>query len=269
MEDAHIASVDIDKDIHLFAIFDGHGGKEVAKFCEQKFTQGLMSNENYKSGNYEEALKETFLLMDSMLDTDQGKALLAQIKGDENPEGTCYAGCTANVLLIVKNTYYVANAGDARAIIYNKSGNYTALSHDHKPDLEVESSRIIKAGGYIVEGRVNENLNLTRAIGDLEYKRNSNLTPQEQIITAYPDVMKKQFVEGDAFFVMGCDGTWELLTTEVICKEIDEMLSKDTPIKEVVETMLDRMVAPDTSDGIGCDNLSLTIVRIKKLPLVQ
>ncbi len=38
MEDAHIATLDVEKDIHLFAIFDGHGGKEVAKFCEQKFT---------------------------------------------------------------------------------------------------------------------------------------------------------------------------------------------------------------------------------------
>ncbi len=38
MEDAHIAALDIEKDTHLFAIFDGHGGKEVAKFCEQKFT---------------------------------------------------------------------------------------------------------------------------------------------------------------------------------------------------------------------------------------
>jgi hypothetical protein len=39
-------------------------------------------------------------------------------------------------------------------------------------------------------------------------------------------------------------------------------------MKEVVEAMLDKMVAPDTSDGIGCDNLSLTIVRIKQNPLV-
>lgn len=37
MEDAHIVQLDLDKDIHLFAIFDGHGGREVAKFCEQKF----------------------------------------------------------------------------------------------------------------------------------------------------------------------------------------------------------------------------------------
>jgi len=68
MEDAHICELDIEKDVHLFAIFDGHGGKEVAKFCEMKFKQALVTNENYKNGKFEEALKETFLMMDTMLD---------------------------------------------------------------------------------------------------------------------------------------------------------------------------------------------------------
>ena len=68
---------------------------------------------------------------------------------------------------------------------------------------------------------------------------------------------------------MGCDGTWELLSTENICKEIEDMNNSSTPLRTVVEQMLDKMIAPDTSDGIGCDNLSLTIIKIKKLPLVQ
>jgi hypothetical protein len=33
-------------------------------------------------------------------------------------------------------------------------------------------------------------LNLTRAIGDLEYKGNKNLKPEEQIITAAPEIKK-------------------------------------------------------------------------------
>ena len=53
------------------------------------------------------------------------------------------------------------------------------LSVDHKPDDEVEKMRINKAGGYVSEGRVNDNLNLTRAIGDLEYKKNKKLKPEE------------------------------------------------------------------------------------------
>lgn len=39
------------------------------------------------------------------------------------------------------------------------------LSRDHKPELEVEKERILKAGGFIHAGRVNGSLNLARAIG--------------------------------------------------------------------------------------------------------
>ena len=38
--------------------------------------------------------------------------------------------------------------------------------------------------------RVNGNLNLSRAIGDLKYKGNEKLAPAEQIITAQPDIVK-------------------------------------------------------------------------------
>ena len=39
------------------------------------------------------------------------------------------------------------------------------LSTDHKPNLEEEKERILGAGGFIVAGRVNASLNLSRAIG--------------------------------------------------------------------------------------------------------
>jgi len=41
------------------------------------------------------------------------------------------------------------------------------LSRDHKPDLEIEKERILKAGGFIHAGRVNGSLNLARAIGNV------------------------------------------------------------------------------------------------------
>lgn len=49
-------------------------------------------------------------------------------------------------------------------------------------------------GGFLSEiggvCRVNGNLNLSRAIGDLKYKGNVELPPKDQIITAQPDVRK-------------------------------------------------------------------------------
>ena len=113
-----------------------------------------------------------------------------------SPEGqkeleNCTSGCTANVCLIVQNKIYCANSGDSRTVI-SELGKPVALSIDHKPDDDIEKNRIHQAGGEIYNGRVNGNLNLSRALGDMEYKvnlaNNSNKNPKEYLITAFPDV---------------------------------------------------------------------------------
>ncbi|GKA96153.1 probable protein phosphatase 2C 60 [Tanacetum coccineum] len=73
-------------------------------------------------------------------------------------------GSTACVAIIRNNQLVVANSGDSRCVLSRK-GQAHNLSKDHKPDLESEKERIIKAGGFIHCGRVNGSLNLTRAIG--------------------------------------------------------------------------------------------------------
>ena len=40
-EDAHITALDFEPGMHLFAVFDGHGGAEVARFCERHFIEEL------------------------------------------------------------------------------------------------------------------------------------------------------------------------------------------------------------------------------------
>lgn len=79
-------------------------------------------------------------------------------------------GCTANVILFDSmKKIYVANAGDSRCVLA-RDGKAVALSIDHKPENEEEKARIEKAGSVITEGRVDGNLNLSRAIGDMRYK---------------------------------------------------------------------------------------------------
>lgn len=64
-----------------------------------------------------------------------------------------------------------AEAARARAC---RAGQAVALSTDHKPNQERERRRIMNAGGFVTDmhgqHRVNGNLNLSRAIGDLKYK---------------------------------------------------------------------------------------------------
>lgn len=79
-------------------------------------------------------------------------------------------GCTANVLLIKEGNLIVANAGDSRCVA-SVDQKAVPLSLDHKPTNLGEKTRILKAGSSInAEGRIEGNLNLSRAIGDLKYK---------------------------------------------------------------------------------------------------
>lgn len=262
MEDDHISDANFDGETSLFAVFDGHGGCEVAKYCAKHFGPELKRNHNYVQGKYEEALKETFLLMDVMLTTPEGQAELRTLK-NESDGGDSFAGCTANVCLITKKEIYCANAGDSRSYLYSNR-RVIELSFDHKPDNQIEKNRISKAGGFIIEGRVNGNLNLSRAIGDLEYKKNPSLKPTEQLISAYPDVIKRQLKPEDSFIIMGCDGVWEILTAEEICSIIDNRLkTPSAKLSDVMNEILDKALAPDTSMGTGCDNMSGCIIQFK------
>lgn len=69
-----------------------------------------------------------------------------------------------------------------------------------------EKNRITAAGGFVDFGRVNGNLALSRAIGDFEFKKSAELSPENQIVTAFPDVEVHELTEEDEFLVIACDG---------------------------------------------------------------
>lgn len=78
---------------YLFAVFDGHGGHQVAEFARDTFIKELEANSNYISENYEEALKETFLKMDELMLSESGNIQLkSYIKGEDDGDSfTPYA----------------------------------------------------------------------------------------------------------------------------------------------------------------------------------
>lgn len=146
----------------------------------------------------------------------------------------------------------VANVGDSRCVLC-RGGEALELSQDHKPQLAeervrkqfrfeglshlvvagtepsaliswwvsvlccvfvVSQIRIYAAGGYLEMGRVNGNLNLSRALGDLVYKSDASRPPERQIVSSVPDVLTlKRDKEADEFLIIGCDGIWETLSS--------------------------------------------------------
>ena len=125
------------------------------------------------------------------------------------------AGCTAVVALVRGGQLVVANAGDSRCVL-SRRGRAGDLTHDHKPTDPEEYARILKAGGFVTEGRVNGSLTLSRALGDLEYKQARELPPEPQAVTALPEVRSEALGEGDEFLILACDGIWDVLTNQEV-----------------------------------------------------
>ena len=78
----------------------------------------------------------------------------------------------------------------------------------------------------MTEGRVNGSLNLSRALGDMEYKRRKFLFPSEQMVTACPDVRTLDLKRGDDFCILACDGIWDVLTEQQVCYDLFELWSR-------------------------------------------
>jgi len=219
-------------------------------------------------------------------------------------------GCTAVCALVKSGRLYVANAGDSRCIL-SRAGRAVEMTTDHKPELPEEARRIMEAGGFVSNGRVNGNLNLTRAIGDQDYKRDRSLPPSKQIITCVPDVTEEQLAEDDEFIVLACDGIWDCMSNQQVVNFIRRrLLARPTPeedatvadpeliddgsrldeervaatgiplaqahaeapwpgeyatsvpelCREISALAIDMCLSPNQASGIGCDNMSLTLV---------
>ena len=69
-----------------------------------------------------------------------------------------------------------------------------------------EKARKCAAGGSVDFGRVNGNLELSRAIGDFRYKRRADLPQEHQIVTAFPDVVIHEVSDDNEFLVIARDG---------------------------------------------------------------
>lgn len=325
MEDAHFVhhlASDKHPEIAVFGVFDGHGGCEVARFCEKYLPSEFPSVEGFP-GDMESALIRVFHRMDEMLKEDSfqteleelrmsgeasngksqedkdesgngsspAEAVLKQLDlvrklmfpvGEESQNGgesaalnesmhpstemnsLVQAGATAIVAVVKGNELYVANAGDSRGVLC-RGMEAIALSQDHKPSLDSERMRIEAAGGFLsdIAGmcRVNGNLNLSRAIGDLRYKCNTKLMPKDQIITAEPDVTRYTIQSEDRFFILACDGVWDVMDNQQAVDFVLNGLEEEKSTSEIAAELLDHCLAmdPKLTRGVGCDNMTCLI----------
>ncbi|XP_022727552.1 uncharacterized protein LOC111283351 isoform X2 [Durio zibethinus] len=99
------------------------------------------------------------------------------------------------------------------------------LTRDHHPDRDDERSRVEAAGGYVVDWggvpRVNGQLAISRAIGDVLYKSYG--------VIAAPEVTDWQsLTANDSYLVVGSDGVFEKLSLQDVCDLLWEVKNHAT-----------------------------------------
>jgi protein phosphatase PTC1 len=95
-----------------------------------------------------------------------------------------------------RRVLYTANAGDARGVLC-RGGKAMRLTYDHKGSDKQEAKRITDAGGFVMSGRVNGVLAVTRSLGDSSMK---------EYVVGAPYTTETELCDDDEFLILACDG---------------------------------------------------------------
>lgn len=289
MEDVHtyVANFAEKLDWGYFAIFDGHAGKQTARWCGNNLhtllEHEIISNEDGNSNNLPNQGNEvdnsaplsSKCFMQDYLNT-------TFIKADEliEKEKNGSAGCTAAVAVLRWETddskvlpessqppennsgfdfmpspnhrrmLYTSNVGDLRIVLYRKGKSYR-LTYDHKATDSNEINRIRDSGGLIMKNRVNGVLAVTRSLGDSYMK---------DLVIGNPFTTATEITDEDEFMILACDGVWDVISDIKACQFVAETFKKDGDDQQLAAKKLCQLAM----DNSTTDNVTVMIVKFDR-----
>ncbi|KAL1825449.1 hypothetical protein ACET3Z_012227 [Daucus carota] len=239
--------------VHLFGVYDGHGGSQVAKFCAEKMHL-VVAEEFYREAvdglewqrRWEETFSSSFKRADSEAQTD-GLA----------PE---MVGSTAVVVVLSGCQIIISNCGDSRAVLY-RGTETIPLTVDQKPDREDELKRIEEQGGRVINwngARVFGVLAMSRAIGDWY------LRPW---IIPVPEITFATRSEDDECLILASDGLWDVMSNQEVGEVARRLLRRRRRLMVDDEGSAAQYVADSLTEmAMGrnsSDNISIIVVDLK------
>jgi protein phosphatase PTC1 len=241
MEDAQSQQILNDGQRALFSLFDGHSGREAAQFCATHIAEHVTT-----------AFADVDTADDVALATRMTTAFEALngalAKTESIPP---HQGCTAVVALIDRladghKKLVVGNAGDARALLVGATTR--RLTVDHVASDATEAARVVAAGGFVNNERVNGQLEVTRSIGDQLMKAYVISTPHTSV-TLLDDQFK--------YLVLGCDGIWDVLDDQFVADTL-----RDPQHAELDCNGLSKVLVAWALQKGSTDNLSAQVIAL-------
>ncbi|EIN12062.1 PP2C-domain-containing protein [Punctularia strigosozonata HHB-11173 SS5] len=269
MEDAHSFVFDFAgvRGQGFFAVFDGHAGKDAAEWCGFHFHEYfLQALDRMRNSSIPDTLNQTFHDVDAHLS-----------RRSEESDGKLHSGCTAVTAFLrledssgkqsflgpnpdltkvhdppsdaqLRRVLYCANAGDARGVLC-RAGKAVRLTYDHKGSDKQEAKRITDAGGFMMSGRVNGVLAVTRSLGDSAMK---------EFVVGAPYTTETELSDDDEFLILACDGLWDITGDQGAVNKARAIANPEEASRALVDWAL--------SKGTQ-DNVTVLVIRFKDSPI--
>jgi len=213
----------------LFGVYDGHGcvGEMVSEFVLHNLPRALRGSCAMEPG---QALSEAYLKVDTSL------------AADANVDATV-SGTTAVTCLLKENKVWIANSGDSRAIVVQRTSDVSTmraldLTIDHKPDSPCEKKRILRMGGRVTTAGTNgspvsrawhngRGLAMARSIGD-------------HAAATVGVILGDEYSLGDDDFciVIASDGVWDMLGSQTVASCVASV--KSGGVQDICDAIVDR-----------------------------
>ncbi|KAG9293265.1 hypothetical protein G9A89_010636 [Geosiphon pyriformis] len=189
-----------EKGYALFLIYDGHGDNRFSKHAKKNLANFIVNDPDFIKGNYANAFRHGFQKEDAALMESFGL--------------TKKGGTTVTAALLLKNEAkcYIANVGDSNAVLGKKNDislEANLANVEDKVYRKEERRRLEKAGTNISGGRLvrhRHSVNMTRALGDFDFKAPQTETGQDWI-SPVPHVRVINLVPEDKFLILASDGS--------------------------------------------------------------
>ncbi|KAG6387073.1 hypothetical protein SASPL_152255 [Salvia splendens] len=228
MEDCLVATCKkIDgHDLGLYAIFDGHSGRDVAQYLHDHLFHNILNQADFWRSP-KEAVRRAY--------EETDKDILENVVGSRG-------GSTAVTAIVIDGEkVVVANVGDSRAVVC-RNGEAKQVSVDH--EALKERKMVESKGGFVSHKpgnvpRVDGQLAMTRAFGDGRLKAH---------ITSRPDIAIEMIDEQTEFIVLASDGVWHVMSNEEAVDCIRGMKDGGEAAKELINQALSR----GSKDDISC-----------------
>jgi integrin-linked kinase-associated serine/threonine phosphatase 2C len=267
MEDEHLLipslkalrpSLPDDWDFSLFGVFDGHGGRQTALFVKGQLAFELAQAFELASQEASASLDQTKGVSDRAIKKAVRMACqnLDQRVAVEMPG--CNDGATAIFALVRGEHVIVCNLGDSMAYLARTSAigmeSIPLQAHQHKCWVVSEKERILKTGGRVDNGRVNGILEVSRAFGDIPFKKYG--------VLCLPELMKFKVTGEDQFIVLACDGFWGSWSAEEAMEFTKDLLDsakmQDTDLATTCKTLVKHVVEERQAQ----DNVSALVLEL-------